>query len=141
MLRNPSDVEDAVQEALMRIWRHRHRVREAEKRLAWVAAIARNEALRVAQKRDGVRAREQHADEIELGSEDLALDHALNQAVLEGLLAPLETADRSLLRLRYADDLTQAEIAARLGLPEGTVKVRLHRLRLRLRKAAGDDFR
>ena len=40
-----------------------------------------------------------------------------------------------LLRLRYNEDLTQAAIARRLGIPEGTVKVRLHRVRAKLRRA------
>jgi RNA polymerase sigma factor (sigma-70 family) len=38
-----------------------------------------------------------------------------------------------MLRLRYADDLTHVEVARRLGVPVGTVKVRLHRARRRLR--------
>jgi len=36
--------------------------------------------------------------------------------------------------MRYDLDLTQVEIAARLGLPEGTVKVRLHRAQAKLRR-------
>jgi RNA polymerase sigma-70 factor, ECF subfamily len=35
--------------------------------------------------------------------------------------------------MRYEADLTTAQIAKRLGMPEGTVKIRLHRLRTRLR--------
>jgi RNA polymerase sigma-70 factor (ECF subfamily) len=35
--------------------------------------------------------------------------------------------------MRYAEDLTQGAIARRLGIPEGTVKVRLHRARAKLR--------
>jgi RNA polymerase sigma-70 factor (ECF subfamily) len=42
--------------------------------------------------------------------------------------------DRALVWLRYEDDLTQPVIAERLGMPEGTVKVRLHRLRAVLRR-------
>jgi RNA polymerase sigma factor (sigma-70 family) len=38
-----------------------------------------------------------------------------------------------MLHLRYAEDLTQGEVARRLGMPESTVKVRLHRARRRLR--------
>ena len=37
--------------------------------------------------------------------------------------------------MRYEEDLTQAAIAAKLGIPEGTVKVRLHRARNKLRRA------
>jgi RNA polymerase sigma-70 factor (ECF subfamily) len=36
--------------------------------------------------------------------------------------------------LRYGEDLTQSAIARRLGIPEGTVKVRLHRARDKLRR-------
>ena len=35
--------------------------------------------------------------------------------------------------MRYQEDLTQGAIALRLGIPEGTVKVRLHRVRAKLR--------
>jgi RNA polymerase sigma-70 factor (ECF subfamily) len=40
--------------------------------------------------------------------------------------------------MRYGEDLTQESVARRLGIPEGTVKVRLHRLRARLRVALED---
>ncbi len=43
--------------------------------------------------------------------------------------------ERELLEMRYQEDLTQAAIADKLGIPEGTVKVRLHRARNKLRRA------
>jgi RNA polymerase sigma factor (sigma-70 family) len=48
-------------------------------------------------------------------------------------LAELPERDRALVALRYHGDLTQAEIARLTGIPEGTVKVRLHRARTKLR--------
>ena len=57
---------------------------------------------------------------------------ALERVIFGDLLRLLTAPERRLLRLRYEDDLTHPEIARRLGLPEGTVKVRLHRLRARL---------
>lgn len=53
---------------------------------------------------------------------------------VERALATLSAEDRALLELRYAEDLTQEAVAERLDIPEGTVKVRLHRLRHRLRE-------
>lgn len=47
-------------------------------------------------------------------------------------LRRLSTEDRVLLALRYDGDLTQEHVAKLMGMPEGTVKVRLHRLRARL---------
>ena len=50
-------------------------------------------------------------------------------------LAKLSESDRQLLLARYWGDLSQHEVASLLGLPDGTAKVRLHRLRARLRAA------
>lgn len=128
------DAEDAAQDALVRAWTARDSCTSSQPE-AWMTAIARNAArsrrgrlaLRSARERlsldgrDSVDARA--ADEIASAPERLSVQWVLSQ---------LTTADRKLLTLRYEDDLTQVEIAKRLGWPEGTVKVRLHRLRHRL---------
>ena len=59
----------------------------------------------------------------------------VERADLHAALGRLGERDRQLLELRYDEDLTQAAIASRLGIPEGTVKVRLHRARNKLRRA------
>jgi RNA polymerase sigma factor (sigma-70 family) len=69
------------------------------------------------------------------GVEDAQLVSTVERADLHAAIACLDERDRQLLLLRYGEDLTQQAIARRLGLPDGTVKVRLHRLRHKLRKA------
>lgn len=59
----------------------------------------------------------------------------VERADIHAALGCLSERDRLLLHLRYDEDLTQAAIASRLGIPEGTVKVRLHRARDKLRRA------
>lgn len=54
--------------------------------------------------------------------------------VLRGAIARLEAADRTLVSLRYLEGFELWEIASVLGLPEGTVKSRLHRVRKRLKE-------
>lgn len=54
---------------------------------------------------------------------------------LRTALATLDERDRTLLLLRYGEDLTQPAIAQLLDMPEGTVKVHLHRARAKLRRA------
>ncbi|HEY4280964.1 MAG TPA: RNA polymerase sigma factor [Conexibacter sp.] len=132
------DVDDVVQEALMRAWRRRATCR-GEDRVPWMRQIARNEALRLLERRRARGERELFDDEDALArvaDEDAELER-------EGLLLRLHVGqvvdalsvdDRRLLALRYARDLSQPEVARMLGIPEGTVKVRLHRLRGRLRK-------
>ena len=48
------------------------------------------------------------------------------RADLLGALAGLPEAQREVLLLRYADGLSEVEIAAVLGIPQGTVKSRAH---------------
>jgi RNA polymerase sigma-70 factor (ECF subfamily) len=67
-------------------------------------------------------------------SEDDELTGAAVRVTVEQALRKLAVGDQRMLRLRYAEDLTQVEVARRLGVPEGTVKVRLHRARRRLRR-------
>ncbi|HET7506781.1 MAG TPA: sigma-70 family RNA polymerase sigma factor, partial [Solirubrobacterales bacterium] len=67
------------------------------------------------------------------GEEDEGVLAAVELADLHAAMEALSDRDRQLLEMRYEEDLTQATIATRLGIPEGTVKVRLHRARAKLR--------
>jgi RNA polymerase sigma factor (sigma-70 family) len=73
--------------------------------------------------------------ELHEGAEDEQVLATVESADLQAALADLSDRDRELLELRYEEDLTQKMIARRLGIPEGTVKVRLHRARDKLRRA------
>jgi RNA polymerase sigma-70 factor (ECF subfamily) len=133
VLKNREDAEEAAQEALLRVWRYRGARRSAGW-LPWVRTIARNEALRIAERRSRFAQREVHED-AEPADPDGApeLECVVDSLSLTALLRPLKQDERDLLRLRYEEDLTNLEISRRLGMPEGTVKVRLHRLRGRLK--------
>ncbi len=133
------DVDEAVQEALVRAWRRRATC-QGDDHLPWMRQIARNEALRMLERR-------RRRSEFELLDDETVLAGVADAGALEqqeGMLLRMEVeqvvgclsvADRELLALRYERDLTQPEVARMLGIPEGTVKIRLHRLRGRLRKA------
>jgi RNA polymerase sigma-70 factor (ECF subfamily) len=73
--------------------------------------------------------------ELQEGAEDEQVVAAVESADLREALADLSDRERRLLEMRYEEDLTQKMIALRLGIPEGTVKVRLHRVRDKLRRA------
>jgi RNA polymerase sigma-70 factor (ECF subfamily) len=59
---------------------------------------------------------------------------------LASALAELPDVERTVLVLAYRDDLSQSEIAERLGWPIGTVKTRTRRALLRMRNALGPGF-
>ena len=133
MLRSPAEAEDAVQNAFLRAWRKSEACRTPEAPLPWLLQITRNEALRILRQTAAGRMSEETAGEP--AEDDPGMAQAVGRVDLNRALASLSHDDRRLLELRYQDDLTQPAVAAALGIPEGTVKVRLHRLRGRLRLA------
>jgi RNA polymerase sigma-70 factor (ECF subfamily) len=129
---NPSEAEDIAQEALLRAWRRRSTLRDSGSRKQWLAAIVRNEAFR-----HYSRPRPDPTDEIEQlesGDDELVVATA-DRADMQAALEHLSERERVLLSLRYEEDMTQPAIARLLGIPEGTVKVQLHRARIKLRRA------
>ncbi|MEA2271652.1 MAG: hypothetical protein QOI98_360 [Solirubrobacteraceae bacterium] len=131
-----------MQEAFIRAWRKRAACRTPDAPLPWLLQITRNESMRLAARRSRRQASEIPEAEPEatpsMPAIDAQLDQTLTSVATEQALSALGEDERRLLRLRYEEDLTQGQVAAALGVPEGTVKVRLHRVRARLRGVAGD---
>jgi RNA polymerase sigma-70 factor (ECF subfamily) len=71
--------------------------------------------------------------EFQEGAEDEGVLRTVELADLHAALERLSEGDREILEMRYEEDLTHPVIASKLGIPEGTVKVRLHRAREKLR--------
>ena len=141
ILGNRDDAEEAVQEAFIRAWRKRNACRTPGAPLPWLLQITRNESMRLAARRSRRQASEIPEAEPEAApapGHETALDQTLTTVATEQALSVLGEDERRLLRLRYEEDLTQGQVAAALGVPEGTVKVRLHRVRARLRADAAD---
>lgn len=139
VLGDPHTADEAAQEAMTRAWRQRHKCRTPASPGPWVAQIARNEALRL-------RAGEQRQTELATRVyEDRrapaasAEERLIAKVSVQQVLSGLTLEERRLIDLRYGDDLAQPAIAALLGVPEGTVKVRLHRLRQRLRRVITEE--
>ena len=129
--RHSGEVEDIAQDALLRAWRRRSTLRDSARREEWLGTIVRNEAYRQRSKM-----RPDPVEEVEAfeGKEDESILSTVERADLHAALERLDARDRELIELRYSEDLTQEAIARRLGLPDGTVKVRLHRVRHKLRR-------
>jgi RNA polymerase sigma-70 factor (ECF subfamily) len=131
--------DDAAQEAVTRAWRLRDRCRDPHRPEPWVAQIARNEALRLRageKKQDDMASR---AAEEWISADFPPEERLISRLCVQQALSALTLEERRLIDLRYKDDLAQPAIASILGMPEGTVKVKLHRLRQRLRKVISEE--
>jgi RNA polymerase sigma-70 factor, ECF subfamily len=162
-LRDRELAADVVQESLLAVWRRAGQYDPAHGSLTgWVLGIARNRAidrLRAAARRptvvasrlDGGRAdpSDGSTDPLDrrLGPDadepEAEVDRRWTRALLRTTLSELEAGEREVLVLAYDESLSQSEIAARLGLPIGTVKSRTRRAlaRLRIRLATVPDLR
>ena len=78
------------------------------------------------------------ADARDAGDAGDAADAALSRLELADAVAALgslDNPDRRVWQLMYVEDRPVAEVAGLMGIPEGTVKSRAHRVRRRLRAA------
>lgn len=147
LCRTPEAAEDAVQQAMLSIWRtikegHGGKSGDASVR-AWMFTVVRNAVYRLARRRVG---EPEHTDDLEtLGAQagwgveepnPEAMGMMLeDRARLRAALERLSSLDQDIILLRDVEELTGEETAEILGLPLSTMKTRLHRARLRLRAA------
>lgn len=107
-----------------------------------MAQIARREALRVLERRRQHEARTvTDGEDVLAHLSDARVGHSpqLDALHFDEAVAKLPNGDRALAVLHYRGDLAQGRLATALGIPEGTVRVRLHRLRARLRESLIED--
>ena len=129
--------EDAVQDALVDVWTKNRQVSDLA---GWVAVAGINRARsrwrsHAAERRAFDRlAAQAAARPQERSVEDAALP-AVSDARVARALGDLPRMQRSVVALHYLLDMSIADVAAHLGMAEGTVKSHLHRARGTMRTA------
>jgi RNA polymerase sigma-70 factor (ECF subfamily) len=130
-------VEDVVQETFIAVWRGARSYAGRGEVGAWVWGIARRQAAMWARKA-GARAEAELETELERAATEDFAPAAMRRADVQGALAalgPEGDEQRELARLVFEEDRSVADVAARLGIPEGTVKSRVYKVRQRLQAA------
>ncbi len=136
VLRNREDALDAVQSALLAVWKHRGRLHAGPQRRAWFYRVLRNKCIDIIRRRQS-RPTVQLDPDIPQAAGDGPSERASRAEQCRRLreaLASLPADLREILILRDYHDLSYAEIARVLEIPAGTVMSRLHRARLALRE-------
>ena len=146
------DAEDVLQEASINAWEARKSFRGDESNFrGWFATVVYHAAINLVRKRNQVRSRESSADQLH-GEEDANLlmlltngertpdECLLAQESLQELVVAvrqLPRVYREVILLRYGENLTCKEVAARLRIGESAVKTRLYRAHQQLKEVGG----
>ncbi len=129
ILLNPEAARDAAQEGSMKAWQNLGTMKEPEKFGGWFCGIVRNAAIDQRRKSNPVP--------------KVATDHIHNPAAMaeqkelfgqiHKTLQQLDESTRTIVMMRYFDDLPTKQIAALVDLSPGAVDMRLSRARQELR--------
>ncbi len=116
--------EDLLQETMLRAWRKLDLLPDDVQAMRpWLFTVARNVAI------DGARARHARPDEIDadiswLSSPSDEFERLLTTQALRQALLQLSPQHRTVLVELYYRGASVAEAAARIGVPEGTIRSR-----------------
>jgi RNA polymerase sigma factor (sigma-70 family) len=130
--------EEATQQTFLKAWRAAARLDPGRKLGPWLATIAkrvsidiyRREVRRAAKPLEAVP-----ADDPALVSPETSVEDAYDIWEVRRAVSLLPDDEREVVRAQHFEGLTHSQIAARLGLPVGTVKSRSFRAHKRLASA------
>lgn len=131
LLREEQDRADAVQEALLKAWRHCDRLKDDTYFDTWLTRIFINECTNIQRRQGRQRALNER---INVPAPARTGSTALRDAILS-----LKTPERLVVILHYMEGYTLSEVASLLGAREGTIKSRARRAKLQLRAFLTDD--
>ncbi len=140
-VRDPSDAEDAVQNAHLLALTHFDQYEERSAYVHWMTSITVNQ-LRTSYRRDRASARcelrDCHAAPTP-SPEQLAIDNDI-QRIVNCALERIPSEYSSVFRMRELAGFSTAETSHRLGITDACVKVRLFRARSMLRREIGTQL-
>jgi RNA polymerase sigma-70 factor, ECF subfamily len=132
ILHDAVEAQDATHDAFVQAWRKWDSLRDPERFEPWFDRILVNTC------RNRLRTNRWHATDISPKPTLVTSDHvsgAEDRQLIAAAIASLSPDHRIVVALRFYRDLTVPDIAARLGVPVGTVRSRLHYALKRLHDA------
>lgn len=125
ILRDSALAEDALQEALVTMWRELRSLRDPAKFEAWATRLLVNECYAESRKRTRMTAQIRVLPVAPIAAHDDILGF-VDRDLLERGFRRLPIDQRTVLVLHHYLGLEPADIADTLGIPAGTARSRLH---------------
>ncbi len=117
--------DDVVQETLLRAWRTpRILAQEPTTTRAWMITVARH--IVIDEVRSARHRREHPVAELPERAGDDETDRLFDALLIEDALASLDAAHRDVIVAAYYRGRSTVQVATEFGIPEGTVKSRMH---------------
>lgn len=138
--RDADRADDAVQQALVSMWRDLPSLRDTTRFEGWTYRLIARASLQDLRQRRRASVRPLTPDDDRPGSRDMATDSATRDQLERGLAA-LSADHRAVVVLRHLAGLSIDEIGEILSIPRGTVASRLHHATNALRAAIDADDR
>lgn len=135
MIGDLDEATECVQEAFARAWAARRKMAKVDHPEAWV----RTTAHRLAISRWRRRKRSERDPDRAVGAPTAAPRVDESHVALVAALRQLPAAQRQALVLHHIADLSVHQVAAEVGVPEGTIKARLSRGRTALATLLADE--
>ena len=133
MLRSDADCADAVQEALLRAWKHRDDLRDMRIFKNWLCRILVNACHDILRKRGKLTL-------VPLEEAIIVTEQQRDTLALRQALEQLPPEQNACIVMHYLEGWSVAEIAEALDIPDGTVKSRLRYGREQLSRLLGDEW-
>ena len=130
ILHNEQDCADAVQEALLKAYENRHKLREIKYFKTWIVRIVINECYSILRKKKRFQA---YDDTVQQDNAYLSNYVKEEHIDLYRAISYLDEKVKICVILFYLEDYSVAEIAGVLKIPVGTVKSRLDHARKELK--------
>ena len=126
---------DVTQDIFLKMYNNLEKFKEEKNFTAWLFTISRNYCIDYWRKNKKYLSNSQELDEKVSLHDPTPEDDAVRESEIRELrkkIARLEPELRVMLILRDIQDLSYQEIAGKFSIPEGTVKSRINRARLKL---------
>jgi RNA polymerase sigma-70 factor (ECF subfamily) len=133
VVHNEAESDDLLQEVYLEIWNRADGYnQEKGKPLSWIVTLTRRRAIDRLRKRESYcRMEERFAQATNSGPEEVVMhvredtEHSEMREHLQNAMSILPAAQREVIELAYFGGLSQRDIAAKTGIPLGTIKTRL----------------
>lgn len=125
--------KDLTQEVFIQIWNHLDRFRQDASPKTWIYRITVNSCLNYLKNQKSQEDRMSEILRNQETTEEIQFSETDPSKLLFEAMAKLTEIDRLVTGL-LLEDVPQDEIASILGISEGNLRVKIHRIKLRLKK-------